>query len=56
MIAIHVNYFLWSGRNNFETNFISKFRNTFMIGKENQSIFQYLDINLMEDDSKSTTD
>ena len=39
IIAIHVDDFLWSGTNDFETNFISKLQNTLMIGKENQSIF-----------------
>ena len=56
MIAMHVSDFLWSGTNDFETNFISKLQNTFMIGKENQSIFQYLGINLKENDSKITID
>ena len=56
MIAIHVDDFLWSGTNDFETNFISKLQNILMIGKENQSIFQYLGINLMENDSKITID
>ena len=56
MIAMHVSDFLWSGTNDFETNFISKLQNTLMIGKENQSIFQYLGINLMENDSKITID
>ena len=56
MIAIHVDDFLWSGTNDFETKFISKLQNTFMIGKENQSIFQYLGINLKENDSKITID
>ena len=56
MIAIHVDDFLWSGTNDFETNFISKLQKTFMIGKENQSIFQYLGINLKENDSKITID
>ena len=39
MIAMHVSDFLWSGTNDFETNFISKLQNMLMIGKENQSIF-----------------
>ena len=56
MIAMHVSDFLWSGTNDFETNFISKLQKTFMIGKENQSIFQYLGINLKENDSKITID
>ena len=56
MIAKHVDNFLWSGTNDFETNFISKLQTTFMIGKENQSIFQYLVINLMENDSKIIID
>ena len=56
MIAMHVSDFSWSGKNDFETNFISKLQNTLMIGKENQSIFQYLGINLMENDSKITID
>ena len=42
MIAIHVENFLWSGTTDFERNFTSKLRNTFAIGKENQSIFKYL--------------
>ena len=42
MIAMHVSDFLWSGTNDFETNFISKLQNTLMIGKENQSIFSIL--------------
>ena len=56
MIAINVDDFLWSGTNDFETNFISKLQNMFMIGKENQSSFQYLGINFMENDSKINSD
>ena len=51
MIARRVDDFLWSGTKDFETNVVLKLRNTFTIGKENQSIFQYLGINLMENDS-----
>ena len=53
IIAGRVDDFLWSGTKEFETNVVLKLRNTFTIGKENQSIFQYLGINLMENDSKS---
>ena len=56
MIAIHVDDFLWSGTTDFERNFISKLRNMFVIGKENQSIFKYLGINLIEKDSDITID
>ena len=56
MIAIHVDNFLWSGTTDFERNFISKLRNMFVIGKENQSIFKYLGINLIEKDSDITID
>ena len=54
MIAIHVDNFLWSGTTDFERNFIWKLRNMFVIGKENQSIFKYLGINLIEKDSDIT--
>ena len=54
MIAIHVDDFLWSGTNDFEIN--SKLQKSFMIRKEHQSIFQYLGINLKENDSKITID
>ena len=43
-----LNDFLWSGTNDFEKNFIAKLRNMLMIEKENQPIFQFLCINLME--------
>ena len=49
------NDFLWSGTNDFETNFIAKLRNMLMTEKDNQPIFQFLCINLMENDSKITT-
>ena len=51
LMAIHVDHFLLSGTNDFETNFISKLQNKFLIGKENQIIFQYLGSNLVENDS-----
>ena len=56
MIAIHVDDFLWSGAKEFEINFISKLRNMFVVGKENQSAFKYLGINLVEKNSDITID
>ena len=56
MIAIHVDDFLWSGTNDFENKFISKLRNMYIVGKENQSVFKYLGINLTEKNSGITID
>ena len=46
--------FLWSGTNDFETDYISKLRKNFVTGKENQSVFRYLGLHLEEKDSGIT--
>ena len=56
IIAIHVDDFLWAGTNDFEQNFISKIRKTFVVGKENQSLFKYLGIDLSENNSEISID
>ena len=48
--------FLWSGTNDFETDYISKPRKNCVIGKENHSVFQYLGLHLAENDSRITLD
>lgn len=55
-IAIFVDDFLWSGTTEFEKEYITKIRNTFIIGKESHSIFQYLGLHLNEHDSEITLD
>ena len=46
--------FLWSGTNDFETDYISKLCKNFVTGKENQSVFRYLGLHLEEKDSGIT--
>ena len=48
--------FLWSGRNDFETGYISKLRKNFVIGKKKQAAFWYLGLHLEEKDSGITLD
>ena len=48
--------FLWSGTDDFEKDYISKIRSSFIIGKENHSVFQYLGLHLNEHDSEITLD
>ena len=55
-IAIFVDDFLWSGTTEFEKEYITKIRNTFIIGKESHSIFHYLGLHLNEHDSEITLD
>ena len=56
-IAIFVDDFLWSGTTEFEKEYITtKIRNTFIIGKESHSVFQYLGLHLNEHDSEITLD
>ena len=55
-IAIFVDDFIWSATNDFKTNYISKLRKTFVIGKENHSAFQYLGLHQEENDFGITLD
>lgn len=48
--------FLWSGKNDFETDYISKLRKNCVIAKENHSVFQYLGLHLEENASGITLD
>ena len=52
-IAIHVDYILWSGSNNFEHKIIAKLRNCVVIGKENSMPIRYLVLNLSENSVKN---
>ena len=60
-IAIHVDNFLWSETNDFKTILFRNSQISSCLEKKtnlffNHSSFQYLGINLMENDSKITTD
>ena len=56
LTAILVDDFLWSDTSDFETSYISKLQNTFTVGRENHSVFQYLGLHLNEQDSEITID
>ena len=53
---IFVDDFSWSGANDVETNYISELCKNFVIGKENNSVFQYLGLQLGENNSSITLD
>ena len=48
MIAIHVDDFLWAGCAYFEENVITKLRETFKVGKECNTAFRYLGIDMQK--------
>ena len=45
---MHVDDFIWCGNISFETQVINNLRNTFQIGKEESSCFQYLGLQLKQ--------
>ena len=51
LIAIFVDDFLWSGTNDFKTNYISKLHKNFVTGTENHPVLGYLGLHLQENDS-----
>ena len=48
IIAVHVDDFLWRGNDAFESTVIGNLRNTFQVGKEEASSFQYLGLRLQQ--------
>ena len=56
LIAIFEDDFLWSGTNDFETHYISKWHKNIVIGKENHSAFRYLGLHLEENFPRITLD
>ncbi|CAC5407524.1 unnamed protein product [Mytilus coruscus] len=52
VLAVHVDNFLWTGTNLFETEVISKIRKRFSVGKEASESFKYLGLGLSHADDK----
>ena len=50
ILAVHVDDFLWAGSKNFEENVVSKIKSIFEIGKEQSISFQYIGLEIKEDD------
>ena len=48
IIVIHVDDFLWAGDTTFQNSVIVKMRETFLIGKESNTYFQYLGLKLQQ--------
>ena len=48
IIAVHVDDFIWCGNDAFESTVIGNLRNTFQVGKEEASSFQYLGLRLQQ--------
>ena len=52
ILASHVDDFIWGGTAEFETTVISRIRSEFSIGKEDSHTFQYVGIDLVNEDEQ----
>ena len=52
LLACHVDDFLWGGTDYFEKNVIDLVRREFVVGKEEESSFKYVGINIQSKDGK----
>ena len=50
ILVVHVDGFLWTGRNKFQKDIISRIRSIFEVGKEATSPFKYIGLNLSQEE------